>query len=109
MSHPQPTASHEKYPLFTPGGKDKRWLHDNDIPEDEHGRQWVGGMLLCAQLCSKETRTHFGELPILQDLDLVVGPGRNRYTSLLWEDLDVVAPWLSGHIVKRINGQGLGL
>ena len=107
MSYPHPMPSHTKYPLFTPGGKDKRWL--SDVSEDGSGRQWVGGMLLCAQLCSAETRTHFGELPLLQDLDLVVGPGRSRFTSFLWEDFDAIAPWLSGHIGKRINGQGLGM
>ena len=79
------------------------------VDEDGSDKQWVGPLLLCAQLCSAETRTHFGELPILQDLDLVVGPGRSRYISFLWEDLDAIAPWLTSHIVKRINGQGLGL
>lgn len=60
--------SHCDYPLFTLSGEDKRWV--SEVTEDGRDKQWVGPMLLCVQLCSAETRTHFGELPVLQDLDL---------------------------------------
>lgn len=63
---------------------------------------------LTAQLVSQSTHIHFGEMPILQDLDLVVGPGRSHYASFTWTDLDTIAPWMADVITKRIDGQGLG-
>lgn len=107
LLHPQPRPAHANYPFFTPGGADKRWAGSR--LDEERGKLWVGGLLLCAQLCTSETRTHFGEGPVLQDLDLVVGPGRNKYASLGWADLDAIAPWLGERITKRIDGQGLAL
>lgn len=46
--------------------------------------------------------------PQLQDSDLVVGPGRNQYASLCWEDLGAIAPWLDEWITKKLEGVGLG-
>ena len=106
LLRPQPSFGHSNYPLFTPGGEDTRWAGSEQ--EDERRHFWVGGMLVCAQLCCSETRTHSGEGPFLQDLDLVVGPGRSKYISLGWADLDAIAPWLSERVSKRIDGQGLG-
>lgn len=107
LTHPQPSPGHANYPFFTPGGEDKRWTGSG--LEEEKGNLWVGGLLLCAQLCTQETRMRTGERPMLQDLDLVIGPGRNKYVSMGWPDLDAIAPWLAQRITKRINGQGLGL
>ena len=77
--------------------------------DEEKGHVWVGSLLLCAQLCTQETRISSGEEPALQDVDLVVGPGRNKYISIGWADLDAIAPWLEKRITKRIDGPGLGL
>lgn len=107
LTHPQPSPAHWNYPFYTPGEEDKRWIGTG--LDEEKGNLWVGSLLLCAQLCTQETRTHSGERPILQDLDLVFGPGRNKYCSFGWADLDAIAPWLSKRITKRIDGQGLGL
>ncbi len=49
------------------------------------------------------------EGPPLQDLDLVVGPGRSRYASFTWVDLAAIAPWMEEKITKKIDGPGLGL
>jgi len=46
--------------------------------------------------------------PQLQDSDLVVGPSRNHYASLSWEDLGAIAPWLDESILKKLEGMGLG-
>jgi hypothetical protein len=46
--------------------------------------------------------------PSLQDLDLVVGQGKNQYASLSWPDLWAIAPWMEERITKRIDGPGLG-
>jgi len=48
------------------------------------------------------------EWPHLQDLDLVLGPGRNQYASFSWPDLAAIAPWMEEKITKKINGPGLG-
>ena len=44
-----------------------------------------------------------------QDFDLVVGQGRSHYASFTWADLDAIAPWMEDRIVRRIDGQGLGI
>ena len=43
LTCPQPLPSHLNYPLFTPGGKDCRWVSSGGV--DEHGQRWVGVML----------------------------------------------------------------
>ncbi|THH11905.1 hypothetical protein EW145_g329 [Phellinidium pouzarii] len=107
MTHPQPSPRHINYPLYTPGGEDVRWTGAGLL--EEQGNFWVGVQLLTAQLVTPQTRTHSGELPVLQDLDLVLGPGRSHYMSFTWADLDAIAPWMRERIVKRIDGQGLGI
>jgi hypothetical protein len=41
--HPSPAESHRNYPLYTPGGSDKRWLGSGSL--EEKGQQWVGGLM----------------------------------------------------------------
>ena len=43
---------------------------------------------------------------MLQDWDLIDGPGRTQFCSFTWIDLAAVAPWLE--IPKKIDGAGLG-
>ena len=130
MTHPQPAWSHRNYPLHTPGGKDRRWI--GNVNFEEHGMHWVGGLLyvhihkrffphktyktpptsIVAQLVTPGMQTH--ELPnhnahIDEDFDLVVGRGRGHYASFTWADFDAIAPWMNDRIVKRIDGQGLGI
>lgn len=94
---------------------------------EEHDRQWIGPMLyastasetlmlpliarhfrITAQLVGPQTKqvVEENDLTPLQDLDLVVGPGRGQYASLTWEDLTAIAPWLE--LANKINGPGLG-
>ncbi|KAI0722757.1 hypothetical protein C8Q76DRAFT_835970 [Earliella scabrosa] len=106
LTHPLPSDGHANYPFYTPGGGDKRWLGNEEMEEND--RQWIGPMLITAQLVGPQTKDYVeeeGRVP-LQDLDLVVGPGRNQYASLSWADLTAVAPWLE--LTNMINGPGLG-
>lgn len=43
LTHPQPAPKHMKYPFFTPGGGDLRWL--DSAAFDKRGLYWVGGMM----------------------------------------------------------------
>ncbi|TCD67562.1 hypothetical protein EIP91_012259 [Steccherinum ochraceum] len=104
LTHPLPAPSHANYPFFTPGGSDKRWFGSGE--SEENGRQWVGGLMLTAQLISPKSKESFNDGPTLQDMDLVIGPGRSQFASLTWADLAAVAPWLE--LTKRIDGPGLG-
>jgi hypothetical protein len=63
---------------------------------------------LVAQLVGPHTMEPWSRSPQLQDSDLVVGPGRNQYASLCWEDLSAIAPWLDEGITKKLEGAGLG-
>lgn len=38
-----------------------------------------------------------------------IGSGRSRWASFTADDLDAIAPWLSEHIDKKMEGMGLGL
>lgn len=107
LTHPFPASSHAEYPFYTPGGGDKRWLVSGDL--EEEGQQWVGGLMLTAQITSPQTSMPWGEGPFLQDLDLVVGFGRSQYASFTWADLDCIAPWMKDLLTKRIDGPGLGI
>ena len=107
LIHPLPSLAHTNYPLYTPGGEDLRWSGSGLL--EEGGNHWVGGLLLTAQLVTKSTRQRSGELPELQDLDLVLGPGRSQYASFTWADLDAIAPWMTDLVTKRIEGFGLGI
>jgi hypothetical protein len=67
---------------------------------------------IVAQILNSSTHEHerrpSADWPPLQDLDLVVGPGRRQYASFVWEDLWAIAPWMEERISKKIDGQGLG-
>ncbi|KAF5387659.1 hypothetical protein D9615_000596 [Tricholomella constricta] len=107
LTHPLPARSHANYPYYTPGGGDKRWLGAGEV--EEEGLRWVGGLMLIAQIVGPHTHELSGDWLPLQDLDLVVGPGRNQYASFTWVDLWAIAPWMEDRITKKIQGQGLGL
>ncbi|TFK55560.1 hypothetical protein OE88DRAFT_1709994 [Heliocybe sulcata] len=111
LTYPLPAVSHANYPFYTPGGKDRRWIGSG--PLEEGGLDWVGRLmfvkhtLLTAQLLSPTTDVHT-DGPALQDMDLVVGPGRGQYASFIWADLSAIAPWIEERITKKITGAGLG-
>ncbi|TFK85434.1 hypothetical protein K466DRAFT_494726 [Polyporus arcularius HHB13444] len=106
LARPLPSPCHANYPFYTPGGEDKRWLGNEDL--EENGRQWVGPMMITAQLIGPQTKYFEIEegRTFLQDIDLVVGPGRNQYASLTWEDMKAIAPWVE--LTNMVNGPGLG-
>ncbi|KAG6910957.1 hypothetical protein DXG01_006011 [Tephrocybe rancida] len=109
--HPLPAPSHANYPYYTPGGGDKRWLGEGEV--EEEGLRWVGGLFshgrIIAQLIGPRTQEPSGEWLPLQDLDLVIGPGRSQYASFTWADLWAIAPWMEERITKKIQGPGLGI
>ncbi|KAG6903413.1 hypothetical protein C0995_005436 [Termitomyces sp. Mi166 len=105
--YPIPAPSHSNYPYYTPGGGDKRWLEESEI--EEEGLRWVGGLMIVAQLVGPHTHDLSGDWLPLQDLDLVVGPGRNQYASFTWMDLWAIAPWMEDRITRKIQGPGLGI
>ncbi|KAI0005142.1 hypothetical protein BJV74DRAFT_807212 [Russula compacta] len=107
LTHPLPALSHAAYPFYTPGGGDRRWLVSGTL--EEEGQQWVGGLMLTAQITNTQTMMPWGDGPFLQDLDLVVGFGRSQYASFTWTDLDCIAPWMKDLVTKRIEGPGLGI
>ncbi|THH30697.1 hypothetical protein EUX98_g3509 [Antrodiella citrinella] len=104
LTYPLPSSSYANYPFFTPGGGDKRWFGTGE--SEEGGRQWVGGLMITAQLIGDKIHEPFLEVPRLQDMDLIVGPGRTQFASFTWADLAAIAPWLE--LTKRIDGPGLG-
>jgi len=107
LKYPLPAQSHINYPFHTPGGADKRWISPEDI---EAGLEWVGGLMVVTQILGqgvKEASPQNGQF--LQNRDLIVGPGRQQYMSLTWDDLWAIAPWLEEKITKQIDGPGLGL
>jgi hypothetical protein len=63
---------------------------------------------LTAQLIGPHTYDNFVEGIELQDLDLVVGLGRNHYASFGWDDFKTIAPWMEEKVTKIIFGPGLG-
>ncbi|KAF9078122.1 hypothetical protein BDP27DRAFT_1310815 [Rhodocollybia butyracea] len=107
MTHPLPAPSHQNYPWFTPGGTDKRWLGSGEV--EEEGLKWVGGLMIIAQVLTPKVHELGGDWLPFQDLDLVVGAGRQQYASLVWKDLWAIAPWMEERITKRIDGPGLGI
>ncbi|PSR93757.1 hypothetical protein PHLCEN_2v4652 [Hermanssonia centrifuga] len=104
MMHPTPARSHDNYPFYTPGGEDRRWIGSGEF--EEGGMQWVGGLMLTAQIIGPHTKEAFTDGPRLQDWDLVTGSNRGQYASLTWADLSAIAPWLD---VTKIDGPGLGI
>ncbi|KAK0230639.1 hypothetical protein IW262DRAFT_1339509 [Armillaria fumosa] len=107
LTHPLPAVSHFDYPWFTSGGSDKRWLGSG--AEEEEGLCWVGGLMVVTQIVGPKSYERSGDWPPLQDLDLVLGPGRQQYASFTWSDLNAIAPWMEEPITKKINGPGLGI
>ncbi|KAJ7584261.1 hypothetical protein C8J56DRAFT_1089809 [Mycena floridula] len=107
LTHPLPALSHTSYPWYTKGGGDKRWVVSEDL--EEEGLQWVGGLLIIAQILGPKTHELSGDWTPLQDLDLVVGVGRQQYASFTWPDLHAIAPWLDERLTKKIDGPGLGI
>lgn len=106
LRHPTPVLYHCNYPMYTSGGFDRRWVNECELePSDV---KWVGNMMLVAQLVGPHTMEPWSGSPQLQDLDLVVGPGRNHYASMCWEDLSAIAPWMDEWITKKLEGAGLG-
>lgn len=63
---------------------------------------------IIAQILGPHTHELSGDWLSLQDLDLVVGPGRQQYASFTWSDLWAMAPWMEERITKKIEGPGLG-
>ncbi|KAJ3484105.1 hypothetical protein NLI96_g5852 [Meripilus lineatus] len=104
LVHPLPTPVHCNYPFYTPSGEDKRWFGFGE--DEEGGKQWVGGLMITAQLVGPRTKEPFTEGPRLQDLDLVNGPNRVQFASFNFNDLEAIAPWLE--LTKKIEGPGLG-
>ncbi|KAJ8515337.1 hypothetical protein ONZ45_g7215 [Pleurotus djamor] len=70
LVHPRPSPSHANYPFYTPGGGDKRWLGEG-VGEEE-GLQWVGGLMIVAQILGPHTHDVSSDWPPLQDLDLAI-------------------------------------
>lgn len=107
LVNPLPAASHANYPFYTPGGGDKRWLGSGEV--EEEGLHWVGPLMVIAQILGPRTRELSGDWLPLQDLDLVVGAGRQQYCSFSWSDMWAIAPWLEESITRKIDGPGLGI
>ncbi|KAJ6628935.1 hypothetical protein B0H10DRAFT_1777484 [Mycena sp. CBHHK59/15] len=107
LRYPLPAQTHANYPFYTPGGADKRWLVSDQL--EEEGLQWVGGLMIVAQIIGPGVGEVSGNWPPLQDHDLIVGSGRQQYVSLTWDDLWVIAPWLEENITRQIDGPGLGI
>ncbi|EMD40480.1 hypothetical protein CERSUDRAFT_111075 [Gelatoporia subvermispora B] len=97
LTHPLPAPSHFNYPLFTASGEDKRWLVNDHL--EEGGLQWIGSMMITAQLVSSRW-------PPAHNEDFVVDIGRGHFASFTWADLDAIAPWLE--LTAKIDGPGLG-
>lgn len=103
LAYPLPALCHENYPFYTPSGEDRRWFDTEN--SEEKDQQWIGSMMLTAQLIGPHTKESDIEEPPV-DFDLVLGPQRNQYASLTFEDLNAVAPWLE--VAQWIDGPGLG-
>ncbi|PFH51290.1 hypothetical protein AMATHDRAFT_75022 [Amanita thiersii Skay4041] len=97
LRYPLPALIHENYPFYTPGGGDNRWFGSGEVEED--GLQWVGRMLIVAQILGSNDGTAGQESE----------QGRQQYASITWRDLWAIAPWLEERVTKKINGPGLGI
>ncbi|KAJ6538573.1 hypothetical protein DFH09DRAFT_1177262 [Mycena vulgaris] len=107
LRYPLPAQTHANYPFYTPGGTDKRWIISDEL--EEAGMQWVGGLMIVAQILGQGAKDASENWPPLQDHDLVVGSGRQQYASLTWDDFWTIAPWLEEKITRQIDGPGLGI
>ncbi|KAF8897824.1 hypothetical protein BD779DRAFT_1492615 [Infundibulicybe gibba] len=104
LVHPLPSLIHWNYPRYTPGGGDKRWLDS-----DEEDFQWVGGVMITAQIIGPHIHESPSHRPPLQDMALVSEAGRQQYASFTWSDLWCIAPWMEERITRKIDGPGLGI
>ncbi|CAK5262843.1 unnamed protein product, partial [Mycena citricolor] len=107
IRYPLPAESFFNYPFYTSGGSDRRWLAPGDAD-----MEWVGSVMLVAQIITRDSNddaTVSVDDDEFEDLDFILGPGRNQYASFTWEDLWTVAPWIRESISKEIDGAGLGL
>ncbi|KAJ7284135.1 hypothetical protein C8J57DRAFT_1433033 [Mycena rebaudengoi] len=104
MRYPLPAQTHTNYPFHTPGAAHKRRLM-----EEGEGLQWVGGMMIVAQILGAGVGKVAGNCPPPLDQDLIVGSGRQQYASITWDDLFAIAPWLEETITRQIDGPGLGI
>ncbi|KAJ7721188.1 hypothetical protein DFH07DRAFT_303044 [Mycena maculata] len=107
LRYPLPAQTHAEYPLYTPGGADKRWIIAEGL--EEAGLQWVGGLMIVAQILGQGIDDVSNSGAPLQDHDLIAGSGRHQYASLTWDDFRAIAPWLEEKITRRIDGPGLGI
>lgn len=57
MACPLPAPGHANYPLYTPGGQDKRWLGTGEL--EEGGMQWVGGLMCVHRGLILQSSLHF--------------------------------------------------
>lgn len=98
LTHPLPAESHRNYPLYTPGGGDRRWGS-----LEKEGRQWVGGLMVMVQLIRPRAIIGYE-----QDESEFVGSW-NQFASFTWHDLLTIAPWMKERVTKIIDGPGLGI
>ncbi|KAG0709879.1 hypothetical protein DFH29DRAFT_886232 [Suillus ampliporus] len=96
LTHPLPAESHRNYPLYTPGGGDRRW------GSEEQGLQWVGGLMVTVQVIRPRAR---GYVEDRSDF----GASWNQFASFTWQDLLTIAPWMKERVSKIIDGPGLGI
>ncbi|KAG1892194.1 hypothetical protein F4604DRAFT_14495 [Suillus subluteus] len=98
LTHPLPAESHRNYPLYTPGGGDRRWGS-----LEEEGQQWVGGLMVTVQLIRPRAMIGYE-----QDESEFAGSW-NQFASFTWHDLLTIAPWMKERVTKIIDGPGLGI
>ncbi|KAF9238750.1 hypothetical protein BU15DRAFT_47325 [Melanogaster broomeanus] len=103
MSHPRPSPSHRNYPMFTPGGGDRRWSADDTEAE---GMQWVGGLMYDSLYVMGH---FFSNFPRGLPPELIDDIGNGQFASFTWQDFLAVAPWMEERISQIIHGQGLGI
>nr|GAT58204.1 predicted protein [Mycena chlorophos] len=96
LKYPMPTQAYLDYPYHQ--------RSRNEVPTEELGLEWVGGLMIVAQIAGRGTSAVHA-----QDQDLLVGPNRHQYASFSWDDLWAVAPWLQDTVSRCIDGHGLGI
>ncbi|KIL00509.1 hypothetical protein PAXRUDRAFT_129640 [Paxillus rubicundulus Ve08.2h10] len=101
--HPMPSPLHYNYPMYTPGGGDRRWFVDIREILGEEAMQWVGGLMVTVQL-----RPHAQGLDTYDIQELAEGISHSHFASFTWQDFLAIAPWMEERITKFIHGQGLG-
>ncbi|OAX44035.1 hypothetical protein K503DRAFT_579751 [Rhizopogon vinicolor AM-OR11-026] len=100
LLYPLPVESQRNYPLYTPGGGDRRWLGSGSF--EENGQHWVGGLMVTAQLIRPRVGGYEEDEP-------GSGASWNQFASFTWQDLLTIAPWMKERVTKSIDGPGLGI